>query len=281
MHTLALVAFGLCFAACGGSSDRRAQPASAPSAPPAPRGVLLENLTWQQAERALGPDTVVVLPIGAGSKEHGPHLKLSNDFLMAEYLKTRVLAQADVVVAPTLDYHYYPAFLEYPGSTSLRLETARDLVVDVCRSLAHFGPRRFYALNTGVSTVKALAPAADELAKDGILLRYTKILDVVAPVEKQVCHQERGTHADETETSMMLYIAPESVDMSKAVKEMNVGKPGKLTRDPHEEGIYSESGVFGDATLATRDKGKVLVEAFVAALLAEIEQTRTAPLPAP
>jgi len=43
---------------------------------------------------------------------------------------------ADVVLAPTIPYHFYPAFVEYPGSTTLRLETARDLVVDVCRSLA-------------------------------------------------------------------------------------------------------------------------------------------------
>jgi creatinine amidohydrolase len=243
--------------------------------------VLLESVTWQQAERALGADTVVVIPIGAGSKEHGPHLKLSNDFLMAEYFKARVAAAADVVIAPTLNYSYYPAFLEYPGSTSLRLETARDVVVDVCKSLAHYGPRRFYALNTGVSTDKALAPAAEELAKEGILLRYTHILDVLDPVEKQVCHQERGTHADEAETSMMLYIAPGSVDMSKAVKEANVGKPGRLTRDPKGEGTYSESGVFGDATLATREKGQRLAEAFVAGVLADIEQTRKAPLPAP
>src|SRR5262249_11103735 len=49
------------------------------------RGVLLEDLTWLQAEKVLKPDTIVVIPIGAASKEHGPHLKLKNDWLMAEY----------------------------------------------------------------------------------------------------------------------------------------------------------------------------------------------------
>src|SRR5437870_10108165 len=99
-------------------------------------GTLLEDLTWQQAETALTASAVVVIPLGAGSKEHGPHLKLKNDFLIAEYLKRRVLERAAVVVAPTLNYHFFPAFTDYPGSTSLRLETARDLTVDVCRSLA-------------------------------------------------------------------------------------------------------------------------------------------------
>src|SRR5215475_10133834 len=119
-------------------------------------GVLLEDLTWQQAEPRLTAETLVVLPIGAAAKEHGPHLLLKNDYLLAEYLKRRLLVHPKVVVAPTLNYHYYPAFVDYPGSTSLRLETARDLLVDICRSLAHHGPRKFYALNTGVSTMRPL-----------------------------------------------------------------------------------------------------------------------------
>ncbi|MFN8002201.1 MAG: creatininase family protein [Acidobacteriota bacterium] len=136
------------------------------------KGILLEDLTWQEAEKVLQPDTVVVLALGAAAKEHGPHLKLKNDWTMAEYYKQRVLKSAQVVIAPTINYHFYPAFVEYPGSTSLRLETARDLTVDICRSLARFGPRRFYLINTGVSTLRALKPAAEMLAKDGILLRY-------------------------------------------------------------------------------------------------------------
>ena len=132
---------------------------------PSHRGVLLEDLTWVEAEKRLTPDAVVVIPLGAQSKEHGPHLKLKNDFLMAEYLRERVRERADVVIAPTVNYHFYPAFTEYPGSTSLQLETARDLIVDICRGLSRFGPRRFYVLNTGVSTVRALAPAAEILAE--------------------------------------------------------------------------------------------------------------------
>src|SRR4030095_5467406 len=169
------------------------------------RGVLLENHTWLEAEKLLTPATVVVFPLGAEAKEHGPHLKLNNDWLMAEYLKKRVLAVSNVVIAPTINYSFYPAFLEYPGSTSLGLDTARAMVVDIVRSLAHFGPRRFYIINTGISTLRPLAQAADELGKEGILLRY---LDFTKedPVEKKV-RQSGGTHADEIETSMMLYIA--------------------------------------------------------------------------
>jgi creatinine amidohydrolase len=238
------------------------------------KGILLEDLTWQEAEKVLTPATVVVIPIGAESKEHGPHLKLKNDWLLAEYFTRQVLQSADVVVAPTVNYHYYPAFTEYPGSTTLRIETARDLMVDICRSLARYGPRKFYALNTGVSTIRALKLSTAILAADGITLRYTDILQASAAVEKEVKQQEGGTHADEMETSMMLFIAPETVDMRKAVKDYHPG-PSPLTRDPKGPGTYSASGIYGDATLATRAKGEKLVAAITAFILSEINDLKT------
>ena len=246
----------------------------------AERGVLLEDLSWMEAEKVLASDTVVAIPLGAESKEHGPHLKLKNDWLIAEYLKARVLARADVVMAPTVNYSYYPAFLDYPGSTSLGMQTARDMVVDICRSLAHYGPHRFYVINTGVSTALALKPAAEILASEGILMRYTDVLTVTEQVEKKVSKQEGGTHADEIETSMMLYMAPDSVDMTKAVKDYHprTGNGG-LSRDPNTKGIYSPSGIWGDPTLATREKGKAVTEALVDATVMEIEALRRSPLP--
>lgn len=240
----------------------------------ADRGILLENLTWPEAEKALKPETVVVIPIGAESKEHGPHLKLGNDWLMAEYLKHRILERSDAIVAPTVNYHFYPAFGEYPGSTTLRLETARDLMIDICKSLARYGPRRFYALNTGVSTVRALRPAVEALAQEGILLRFTDIGTATQPVEDQIKKEEGGTHADEIETSMMLFIAPDSVDMKKAVKDYHPSGKGGLSRDPNGPGDYSASGVFGDPTLATRKKGEILLRGLVEGILTDIEELR-------
>ena len=279
MTRVCLVAVLFALAALAGSA---ASPqTAAPAAPTSPQrsGILLQDLTWKEAETALTPDAVVVIPIGAQAKEHGPHLKLRNDFTIAEYLKRRVLERSAVIVAPTLNYHYYPAFVDYPGSTTLRLETARDMAVDICRSLARFGPRRFYALNTGVSTVRALTPAVEILAAEGILLRFTNISTIVEDVEKKVQQQEGGTHADELETSMMLYIDPQSVDMKKAVKDYHPGE-SPLSRVPDPKRTYSASGIYGDATLATREKGRVIVEAMVERLLEEIADLRKTAMPA-
>jgi creatinine amidohydrolase len=248
-----------------------AQRPSTSSTPGNDRGVLLEALSWDEAEHALTPDRVVVIPLGAESKEHGRHLQLNNDWVMAEYLKQRVLAAAPVVVAPTINYSYYPAFLEYPGSTSLGPETARDMVVDICRSLASYGPRRFYVLNTGISTIKPLSEAAKTLASEGVTLRYFNFEEIETVVEK-VQQQAGGTHADEIETSMMLYIAPNTVRMSRAVKDLSPGRRGPLTRNANAtNGIYSPTGAWGDPTLATKEKGQVVVEATVQAVLGDIQ----------
>jgi creatinine amidohydrolase len=241
------------------------------------KGIVLADLTWPEAEQILTPATVVVIPLGAAAKEHGPHLKLKNDWVLVEYLKQRVLEASEVVVAPTVTYHFYPAFLEYPGSISLRLETARDTTLEICRSLAGYGPRRFYVLNTGVSTIRALQPAAATLATEGILLRYTDLRELADPLVQSIAQQEGGSHADEIETSMMLYIAPELVDMNKAAKDYHPGAGG-LTRDPHGTGAYSPTGIYGDATLATREKGEQVAEAIVKGILRAIEDLRRCPL---
>ena len=278
--TVALLSVACAVHAAPAADPLSSNPATTPAVTAkGSKGVLLESLTWIDAEKVLSADTVVVIALGAQSKEHGPHLKLGNDFLIAEYLKGRLLQAAEVVVAPTINYHFYPAFVEYPGSTGLRQETARDLVIDIVKSLANFGPRRFYIANTGVSTVRALKPAAEALRREGILLHFTNILTISAEAEKSVSQQEGGTHADEIETSMMLYIAPETVDMSKAVKDFHGKGGGGFTRNPKGPGIYSPTGSWGDPTLATREKGRIVVEATVAGTLRDIEVLRAAPLP--
>jgi creatinine amidohydrolase len=276
------LSFSLLFCSLGVATPALAQDKPAARAEPEstakPLGILLERLSWYEAERVLTPDQVVVIALGAESKEHGMHLPLNNDWVMAEYFKERVLARAAVIVAPTINYSYYPAFLEYPGSVSVRSDVARDLVADIVRSLAHYGPRRFYIINTGISTLKPLTQAASLLAGEGILLRY---LDFTQddPVEKKL-RKSGGTHADEIETSMMLYIAPEVVHMEKAKRDLNANQPGGLTRDPKGKGTYSPTGAWGDPTLASREEGQAIVEAEVKRILDEIEQLRRTSLPA-
>jgi creatinine amidohydrolase len=241
----------------------------------------IAEVPWTEAEALLDSAAVVVIPIGAEAKEHGPHLPLNNDWLLAEYYAQRVASATKVVLYPTVNYHFYPSFVEYPGSTTLSLTTARDVIVDIVRSIARHGPRRFYILNTGVSTLRALQPARDSLAADGLVVRYTDILQAGRASEDRIRQQAGGTHADEMETSAMLYMFPEVVQMAKAPDDYHPGTGG-LTRDStravREGKTWSRTGTYGNATLATREKGAAIVEASVRFMVDEVEALRRLPI---
>src|SRR3954452_25054352 len=111
-----------------------AQRGPTPAAPD--RGTRLSDLTWVEAEAKLTPQTVVVIPVAPASSEHGPHVQLRADIALAEYFAGRLVAASPVVVAPALTAHYAPGLSEYPGSTTLSINAAQDVVADLVRSLA-------------------------------------------------------------------------------------------------------------------------------------------------
>ncbi len=232
------------------------------------RGVKLELLNWIEAEQWFADNPVVVIPLGAAAKEHGPHLPLNNDALIAGWLAAEVMRQLPVVVAPLINASFYPAFVDYPGSISLRLETARDLIFDTCNSLAGFGLSRFYVLNTGLSTLRPLAEVRQSLDA-AIRFGYLNLDAALRTLPADLLQQQYGSHADEHETSLMLHIAPQVVDMSQAVDDGAEGE-GRLTRT-RGRGTWSASGVFGQATLASAEKGRLIAEALVRQSIADIE----------
>ena len=93
-----------------------------------------------------------------------------------------------------------------------------------------------------------------------------------SPVEESLTEQPEGSHADELETSMMLYIAPEIVRPGLARPDIHPrkGESHFLTRDPAAPGVYSPTGAYGDPTLASVEKGRAIVEERVRLLVAEI-----------
>lgn len=239
-------------------------------------GRRIETLSWLDFEQLLKPDSVLLLPLGARCKEHGHHLPLNNDWVMAEYFTERVLQRTPVLAIPTLQYSFYPAFVEYPGSITLSADTSRGMILDIVRSFSRHGLRKFYVLNTGISTLRILRQAKDILDQEDLEFEFSSFHDAIGPLEDELREQEGGTHADELETSMMLYMAPEIVRMDLAQKDYHTEKqPGPLRRQPNpERGPYSPTGAWGDPTLATLEKGRRLVEAKVDYLVEQIEALR-------
>jgi len=247
-------------------------------------GVFLEQLTWDEAEPLLRGDPLIVLPVGAAAKEHGPHLPLGTDRLVAEHLAARLAERVAVIVLPTVAYGYYPAFTEFPGSTHLSPDTFGALVREIVLSIGRHGPRRFLVLNTGISTTPVLEVVARELHRaHHLLVGVTRIEDLGARQLASLLSQPAGSHADEYETSLVLAIAPQVVRRSKAAREIPARPrlrglivPSAFRREPGPD--HSATGVYGDATLATPEKGAQIDEALVGALVEAAEYLRTAPM---
>ena len=233
-------------------------------------GIYLQQQNWKSAEQWLNEEVVVVFPLGAAAKEHGPHLPVNTDEVTVNWLAEQVRQRLPVVIAPLINASFYPAFVEYPGSISLRAETARDFIVDSCLSLATFGVKRFYVINNGVSTERPLAMAQTILQQDAVTLEYCRLLNVFDQLPEGLFLQNWGSHADEHETSLMLHIAPELVDMSQAVDDGSEGE-GLLSRI-RGKGIWSESGIYGQATLATAEKGRVVAETLTTKVIDDISR---------
>jgi len=233
-------------------------------------GISLEKQNWLEAEAILVANPVVVFPLGAAAKEHGLHLPLNTDAITANWLAEQIRIRLSVVIAPIINASFYPAFVEYPGSISLRAETARDIFVDSCRSLAAFGAKRFYVLNNGLSTERPLSMAREILLSDDIQFEYLKLANVFDRLPAGLFKQTYGSHADEHETSLLLHIAPDVVDMSRAVDDGHDGE-GLLSRTPGK-GVFSVSGVYGQAALATAEKGKLVADLLVNTVLGDINR---------
>ena len=112
--------------------------------------------------------------------------------------------------------------------------------------------------------------AREMLLNDDIQFEYLKLSNVFDRLPTELFKQSYGSHADEHETSLLLHIASEVVEMSKAVDDGRDGE-GMLSRTPGK-GVFSVSGVYGQATLATAEKGKLVADLLVDTVLGDINR---------
>ncbi|HND55943.1 MAG TPA: creatininase family protein [Pirellulaceae bacterium] len=232
-------------------------------------GVWLETLTWPEAKEKIDAGWPVVIPIGAIAKEHGHHLPLNTDYLMARELGMRVARRLPVIVAPVLNLGYYPAFVRYPGSQHLRPETFQALLDDVFSKFVRDGVRRLAVVNTGVSTEAPLRIAVREFYERTGVRVLTADVAALGRKTRSLMKQKLGGHGDEMETSIILAIDPAAVRMDRAVvdygNQLDAPKsvfyvPTTFDGDPKTGPDYSVSGVRGDPTLATAEKGRAILD---------------------
>lgn len=234
------------------------------------KGEWLEDLTWLEAERRLKEGRHVVVPIGARAKEHGHHLPLKTDFMLARALCDGIAARLPVLVAPVVDFGYYPAFAGYPGSQHLKAETFMALLTELVEPFIRHGARAISIVNTGVSTEGPVEIVARALqASHGMRIAVAHIRNL-GKASDRLLEQKLGGHGDEHETSMILAIDASAVRMDLARQDYGHAldepvtvfyRPTRFSGDPRSGGNYSATGVRGDPTLATVEKGRAILAA--------------------
>jgi creatinine amidohydrolase len=234
------------------------------------------------------------VPTGA-IEQHGPHLPLDTDTFLCTSVATAAAERAcgggPVLVTPAVSFGSSEHHMAFAGTVTLRTETFRQAVAEICASLARHGFRRLLVVNGHGGNTALLAAAIQQLGFEApvhaVTVDYwTLARDVIADV------RDSGPggmgHACEFETSLMLHLRPESVRRDRIVREIVAPRHSHEQFDLFEKsGLsahwktheLSHSGVMGAPDLATEEKGRRLFDACVEGLAALIEELRSVQLP--
>jgi len=243
------------------------------------------DLTTAEVGRVITAGSLAVVPVGA-VEPHGPHLPMSTDLVMAEAVATAVVSRAvdaghDLWLLPALSVTKSDEHAALPGTLWLKASTLFATLVDLGRSLAAAGVRRVLFVNGHGGNSALLEVALRELRRRFDLRTFL----VSSPPTPGETECGMGIHAGWSETSMMLHVAPELVDMDAAAElgpkvassvaacdHVGFGKTvkfGWLSTD------FDASGVVGDPTGASASAGERLFEDYVTSVLDALPEVLT------
>ncbi|TXI73762.1 MAG: creatininase family protein [Limnohabitans sp.] len=242
-------------------------------------------------------DTIAVLPLGA-TEQHGPHLPLNVDTTLVDGVVRASLAHIPAAVRalflPTQTIGFSPEHASFGGTLTLKADTVIRLWTEIGECVAASGVKKLVLFNAHGGQVALMDVVGRDLRQRLGLLVYSVNwygLPLVGPDGQDVNglfsdHEHRfGIHAGEIETSMMLALAPQQVDMAQAQNFASTsedrarqypvlgnGRSAKLSWAMQD---YNAAGAVGNAAAATAEKGQAVVEAAgrtLAALLAEVHR---------
>ncbi len=237
-------------------------------------GTMIAKMTWTEAQYRMKEARAVILPLGS-LEQHGCHMSVNTDNLVGEYV-SRVLAEkTGCVVLPVLPYGQVWSAKDFPATISLRERTFIEVVKDIVVSLEQKGVKNIILFASHWGNMAPVKIAARELLDEKgytnvYYLSYMDLKKHGKGIMETELWNGSGFHAAEIETSIALRICPESVDMEKAICEYP-----KVPRDVNIRPVpwitFCESGIFGDATKATAEKGRQFLENWIRDLVELVE----------
>ncbi len=256
--------------------------------------LLYERLTWPEVRRAAEEERVCLIPV-ATLEDHGPHLPIDVDLRLASEICRRAAEAAadDIVLLPAIPHGYSPHHMDFPGPITIGWETFTRYLTDVGTSLARHGFRRLLYLNGHGSNQNLVEMAARLVMVEHPGVVAAACFYLSSPEGLRAIEEVRESapggiaHACELETSMYLAIDPDAVDMDLAVDERSYPAGEHAWLDWSDGPLkylpwwssFSTTGVQGEPTKATAEKGKVLLDAAVAECVAYVRELKEKPLP--
>ena len=230
-----------------------------------------EQLRSPQLKSLADVNAIVVVPVGS-MEQHGPHLPVKVDALLATEVARRAALKAKtrqpILVTPTVWCGLAEHHMDFCGTLTLDFETFHALLRNLCRSIRHHGFRRIFLLNGHGGNIAALNVICSELVRelDGLRVvsgTYWTLPEVAEKFAEILEVQQNVRHAGEAETSMMLALEPELVDQSilnqaDGTPEIPFYGSGVSRWVSFKE--VSANGVIGSPSVATAAKGELLLE---------------------
>jgi len=228
-------------------------------------------------------NALVILPVGA-VEQHGPHMPVMTDALIGEAVLTRTMEllpkDSNVWLLPPLSYGKSNEHLDFAGTISLSASTLLQVLLDIAASVKRSGFRRLLLLNTHGGNQDLLLVAAREIRIATDLMVFYISPGSLAGLADFVTEEERefGIHAGDYETSLVMAVKPDWVRAGQRIREVpDVASYQYLTLEGKIRFAWvmadiSESGISGDATGATAEKGEIILGRIAAQLANALQE---------
>jgi creatinine amidohydrolase len=244
------------------------------------------TLSWPEISERLKIVDTAILPCGA-IEQHGPHLPLDVDYFDANYMARKVAEACQdpkPFVLPPVPYGVSYHHSEFKGTICVSNNSLSALVYDIGMSLAHNGIKKLVILNGHGDNAPTLNYAAQMINRDAKIFvcvetGETSDVDLYSLIETK-----NDIHAGEIETSTTMAIRPELVDMDKAVDD-TLDLDNEYLDFTSDRGVswyvhtktLTKSGVMGNATLATPEKGHKMWEIMIRKMADFVETIKNTP----